>query len=41
MAAAASTTALGSPSGPGGEHTTTSSTPATLAGTTPMSSELG
>ena len=41
MAHAASTAAGGSPSGPGGEHTTTSVTPAARAGTTPMSTDDG
>src|SRR5690606_9060115 len=40
-AQAASTAAGGRPSGPGGEHTTTSPTPATRAGTTPISTLLG
>ena len=33
---AAMTASEGSPDGPGGEHTTTSPTPASRAGTTPM-----
>jgi hypothetical protein len=38
---AAITIGDGSPSGPGGDATTTSPTPATRAGTTPMSTLLG